>query len=168
MRVTLAVMGTVAAALAFLGGRWLLGFAYLAAAALIVRGQRRYGTVWLALRAFRRRDMQRVAALLRRIDHPDRLDPRHRAYHDWMLGIVAADTRDFERARTLLTRAAEGPLRTDQDRSIVHFHLAEIGLIQNEPDRAAHHLSEARTLARGPELLELIADLERRLKEIQA
>ena len=163
MRIALAVMGGVAAALAFLGGRWVLGSAYLAAALLFIRGQRRYGSVWLAFRAFRQRDMGRVRELLRSVDHPERLDPRHRAYFDWMSGVLAADAQDFQLARTLLTRAAEGALRTDQDRSIVHFHLAEIAQFNREPAAARHHLGEARRLTRSPELLDLIAALEERL-----
>lgn len=160
MRLALGLVGCVAGALSFLNGRWLLGSAYLIATLLLIRGHRRSGAVWLAFRAFRRREMSRVKELLGSVDHPERLDPRYRAYFDWMAGVLAADEDDFEVARSLLTRAVEGPLRTDKDRSVVHFHIAEIARFQEDVTGARHHLEEARRLTRSPEMLELIVALE--------
>ena len=163
MRLALGLVGCVAAALSFLNGRWLMGSAYLVATLLLIRGHRRSATVWLAFRAFRRREMSRVKDLLGSVDHPERLDPRYRAYFDWMSGVIAADKSDFEVARSLLTRAAEGPLRTDKDRSVVHFHLAEIARFQDDFSGARHYLEETRRLTRSPEMLELIVALEQQL-----
>jgi tetratricopeptide (TPR) repeat protein len=163
LRIVLAVMGSMAALLAFLAGRWLLGSAYLLAAALFLHGQRRYATVWRAFRAFRDRDMKRVETLLEQVDKPDRLYPRHRAAYDWMQGVLAADRGDFEEARMLLKGAVEGAIRTDQNRSIIHFHLAEVAKLQGDTQAARDHLGEAKKLTNDPELKDLIAAQEERL-----
>lgn len=156
-------MGAIAALLAFASGRWLLGSAYLLAAALFMHGQRRYATVWRAFRAFRDRDMKRVETLLSQVDRPDRLYPRHRAAYDWMKGVLAADAGDLEEAKTLLRNAVEGAIRTDQNRSIIHFHLAEIAQLQADTAGARQHLEEAKALTRDPEMLALIEAQEQRL-----
>ncbi|MBX6363817.1 MAG: hypothetical protein IRZ00_08110 [Gemmatimonadetes bacterium] len=164
-RWVLPLVGLVAAVASFVAGRWGFGLAYLVAAALFAWGSLKVPSIGAALDAFRRSDMRRVREELARIRTPGRLSPRHRAYYDWMQGVLAADDGDVAGARELLDRAAAGPLRSENDRSIIEYQLAELALRQGDAEAARAYLAAARGRKARAEVLAMIDVLERKLPE---
>lgn len=163
MRLFLAMIGFGAGVLLAMNGRWILGTVYFASGLLFVWGQWRYVTLWSAKQAFARGDLSLVRTRLAKLDRPARLTGAHRAYYDWMSGMVALEDGDGERARELLTLAAEGPLRTENDRGIVRYQLAQIALAEGDEATARTQLEQARALRTGPEVRDIIAAMEKQL-----
>lgn len=140
------------------------GFLFLGAAALLAWGYFRHGTVYAACAAYRRGQLERARKLLARVRDPGALTAQDRAYYHWLSGILASGT-ELSSARKSLEEALEGALRTQNDRSLAHCHLAIILAQQGEKDGARGHLSRARELGHRPEVAELIRQVEERLEQ---
>jgi uncharacterized membrane-anchored protein len=139
------------------------GWFVIAAAALLVLGHFRHGTVWLAFRAYRGGDVEGMERRLRQVRDPARLRKQDRAYYEFLAGVAAQGRGDLGGARAHLTAAATGRLRTDNMRSIVQCHLAEVALASGDSDGAREHLDAARRLSHAPAVDRVIGDLEGRL-----
>jgi hypothetical protein len=136
-----------------------------AAAAFLVWGGIRHGSVWLAFNAYRRSDWDRVRALLA-ATRPYSLGRQDRAYYDWLQGVILARDGRFDAARASLITAAGGPLRTSNARTLVHCHLADVALCVNDRPAAAEHIAQARCLDHRPEVDEMLSALETRLQKL--
>ena len=144
----------------FATGSRFVGACFLAAAALLIYGYFRYGTVWLAYRALRTGRPERARTLLDQIAFPDRLRSSDRAYYEMLRGMLAGEREEWATARDHFQRALEHDLRTSNDRCIVECALAEALLGCGETVAAGEHLELARTHRHKPELTVGIRKLE--------
>ena len=94
---------------------------------------------------------------------PARLRDQDRACYAFLAGVAAQGRGDLGGARAHLTAADTGRLRTDNMRSIVQCHLAEVALANGDSDGAREHLEAARRLSHAPAVDRVIGDLEGRL-----
>jgi hypothetical protein len=162
MRLLLIMTGLALGALQIARGQ-AAGWFLVVAAALLAYGYFRYGTVWLAFRAYRRGHLEVVERRLRQVRDPARLRPQDRAYYEFLAGVVAQGRGELDRARVHLTAAASGRLRTDNVRSIVQCHLAEVALASGDGAGARWHLGEAHRLPHAPAVDGVISGLEAKL-----
>ncbi|MFO7592666.1 MAG: hypothetical protein R6X15_01290 [Pseudomonadota bacterium] len=123
----------------------------------------RNGTVWHGFHAFRDGDIRAVRKAMLQIRRPNMLSPQSLAYYHWLKGVVDMADNRFAAAKVHLLVAASGSLRTENDRSLVHCLLAEVGLQEQEPEVAREHLRHARALQHRPDVDRIIDNLSARL-----
>lgn len=140
----------------------------LAAGALLAWGYFRHGTIHSAFAAWRRGDMLRVRQLLQAVPEPARLTVEDRAYYHWLRGLTLAEDGQLGSAKTELLAAAEGRLRTENDRSLVHCHLAALALQAKEFSIVDGYLDQARRLAHHSEVGDMIRRLQEQLNDAAA
>lgn len=148
------------------GGLWALrnqspaAWPLLAAALLLLSGYWRYGTVWLAWRAFTRGDLDAVERLIANIRRPERLDSQQRAYYEWLRGELARRTEESEKAVQHFEAAVHGQLRSDRDRAFGYSRLAEATLAVGKVSQARLAIASARALSPPPFVEALLRDIE--------
>ena len=163
VRLFLIVLACFIGGLRLYDGHW-TGFLYLAAAGLFAWAHYRYGTVRRAFQAMRSGDMRGAANLIARIRHPERLNLQNWSYFHMIKGVLLLTDGDLESARSHFDIAAEGGLRTGNDRSLVDCYLAEVCLGMGDRDDAREYLHRARTERHKPDVDEMIAAISRRLE----
>jgi len=136
-----------------------LGWLPLAAAALLVYGYFRYGTVQWAFQAYKRADMERVRRRLAHTPFPKILAAQSRAYHHWLSGVIALTDGDLDTARRRLTLAVGGNLRTPRNHASVALVLASVEREAGNEDAARRWAGESRRLWRSEETEEVFASL---------
>jgi hypothetical protein len=146
-------------ALGLRGGFW-WAWLWFTAAVLLVIGYWRGGTVWLAWRAFRKGDLGLVERRLAQVHYPNRLSPYQRAYYEWLQGELRRARGDIPAARRHFTAAAQGGLRTANDRALAYSRLAEAELTAGDLDAARATIARARSLNPTPFVEGLLRDLE--------
>lgn len=152
-----------------LGAAWLGrgeridGAIVLTAAAVLIWGYFRNGSLWLALAAYRTGNVERMRVHVRRVHWPRLLSPRWRAYYHWLQGVTLAVEGRIAPARDHLLQARRWRFRTENDRSIMECQLADMAIRCGEPAQAWGHLRQARTLVHHPVVDALIASVEDRI-----
>src|SRR5919199_1265989 len=96
-----------------------LGWVAVIAAALLVWGYFRVGSVWLALAAYRVGNVERMREHVHGVRWPRLLTLRNRAHYHWLKGVGLALEGDLRGARQQLLLARRGRLRNTTSRSIV-------------------------------------------------
>lgn len=140
------------------------GWIAIGAAAVLVWGYFRVGTVWLALAAYSTGNVERMREHVRGVRWPTLLTVRNRAYYHWLRGVALAIEGDLQRARESLLLARRGRLRSTTNRSIVECQLADMALRCGEKDKAHGHLACARAYRHPPVVDTLIASVAARLE----
>lgn len=125
----------------------------------------RHSSIWHGFRAFRRGDLAEVRYSLIQVRWPNLLNPESLAYYHWLRGVIDMADDRFAAAKVHLLVAASGRLRTENDRSLVHCLLAEIGLQEEDIAVTQEHLHHARALRHHPEVDRMINALSCRLRE---
>lgn len=152
-----------------LGAAWLGrgeridGAIVLTAAAVLIWGYFRNGSLWLALAAYRTGNVERMRVHVRRVHWPRLLSPRWRPYYHWLQGVTLAVEGRIAPARDHLLQARRWRFRTENDRSIMECQLADMAIRCGEPAQAWGHLRQARTLVHHPVVDALIASVEDRI-----
>ena len=139
------------------------GWMLIAGAALLAYGYFRYGTVWLAFQAYRRGDIATVERRLRQINDPARLRPQDRAYYEFLSGVAAQHRADLDSAHAHLSAVSAEHLRTDNIRSVLECHRAEVAFERGNLDGARRHLDAASQLRHGPAIDDAIKALQTKL-----
>ena len=140
-------------------GHW-AGLLFIAGALLLAWGYMRRSPVHAAFAAFKRGESERAEALLAGIPDPSRLAAQDRAYYHWLRGLLLGNREELEASREQLEEAARGRLRTENDRCLIHCHLAHLTLQTGDRKAAEHHLEQARKLPHKPAVDGLIRQLE--------
>lgn len=162
-RIILAVACVLVGTLALVRGPAISGWLLLGTAILVIAGYWRAGTVWLAWRAARLGNLTRAQQLLTQVPSPRRLAPQQRAYYDLLMGLTLREQGDAARARGFLEAAVAGRLRTENDRSLAHLHIAEVALVSGDVSAARAHLLKARSLSHRPEIAAALTQVETQL-----
>ena len=136
------------------------GALLVVAALLLTYGYFRYGTIWLAYRAYRRSDIGRVDRLLDQIRFPGALRPRDRAYYEFLRGVTSRAHEDLVAAERHLRAAAGGVTRTNLERAFFLSQLAETQLTAKNYPAARESIRRARELEPSRFVEALITDLE--------
>jgi len=132
----------------------------MAAALLMFYGYRRYGTVWLATRALKSRDFEKAAALLAQVRSPATLSRQQRAYYELSMGTLALEGRNGTVADGHFRAALSCGLRTENDRAVTEFSLAQAAVLRDDESDARSFLASARGRARKPALVAMINELQ--------
>ena len=138
------ILGSIAYAIWLFSMGNLGGILFLVAAACLVFGYFRYGTIWLAFQAVRKGKFKLAEKLIGKVFDPNSLNPQSRAYYHWVHGMLALKHGDLNRARDFLDLAATGKLRTSNDRSMVACTLTQIALAKGDRVAAEEQLQKAR------------------------
>jgi len=129
---------------------------YGGAAALLVFGGVRYGSVRAAFVALRRGDLARAKKMIDESD-PARLDRQSLAYYRWVEAALSEARGDLPKARDFLVRAVDDGLRTKDDRVIALCSLAAIHSRLDERAEAEARLAQAQSLGTGARAAAVIA-----------
>jgi len=120
------------------------GYVCLAAAAILIVGYFRYGSIRPAFMAMRRGDLNVAQKHIETIRFPKMLSAESRAYRHWTCGVLAAETSgDWVYAEEQLRLAIDGAIRTSHDRCLATATLANIVARSNDLKRARQLLAEA-------------------------
>ena len=161
-RIACGVAGIILATfLVAMGVQW--GWVFLATPLLLTWGYFRYGPLTLAFRAYHERDWPLLRKHLGAVHRPEWLNAQNSAYHILLSGVAAYKQGELSVARHLLGTVPTEHLRTDNMRSILECHRAEIALALDDPVAARQHLSRAKEIPHQPEVEAAVAELERRL-----
>lgn len=160
----LLVMCVVMTALGLRQGNW-WPYVFGPAALLLVYGYFRYGAVQLAFQAHLRGRDKDVERFLAQTKYPDLLRPSDRAYFEFLHGMLAAGKGEHAVAKAHLERAAKGPLRTDNMRSVICCHLAAIAIAEGDKADAEKQLAEARAIPHQKGTDAMIVKLEEALAD---
>lgn len=125
----------------------------------------RQSSIWNGFRAFRSGDLAAVRSALTQVRWPNLLTAESLAYYHWLKGVIDLADARFAAAKVHLLVAASGQLRTENDRSLVHCLLAEVGLQESDGVAAREHLHHARALKHHPEVDRVINNLSARLEK---
>ncbi len=117
-----------------------------------------------AFGAYRKGDLDLVRDRLRQIGAPERLGPRDRAYFEFLSGVVAQRSEDWDTARAHLVAASSGPIHTDMLRTVIACHLAAVEIERGEMTAAREQIELAEKLPHAASLDETIAALRARLE----
>ncbi len=125
----------------------------------------RQSSIWYGFSAFRRGDLAVVRYALAQVRWPNLLNAESLAYYHWLKGVIDMADARFAAAKVHLLVAASGQLRTENDRSLVHCLLAEVGLQESDSAAAREHLHHARALQHHPDVDRVIHSLSARLDQ---
>jgi hypothetical protein len=155
-------MCVVMTALGLRQGNW-WPYAFGPPALFLIWGYFRYGAIQLAFQAHLRGRDADVERFLRQTRYPDLLRPSDRAYFEFMHGMLAAAKGEHATAKAHLERAAKGPLRTDNMRSVICCHLAAIAIAEGDKAAAGKQLEQARAIPHQKGTDAMIVQLEEAL-----
>lgn len=141
------------------------GWVFLLPAPLLIYGYVRYGTVTLAFQAYHQRNWPRLERLLRQTRWPERLRAQDRAYYEFLCGAAAQARGDTATAHTYFAAVEPELLRTDNIRSILECHRAEVALACGDGSAARQHLDSARRYPHRAEVAAAIQALESALAQ---
>jgi hypothetical protein len=166
VRLSLILVLAIATVAAFCLGneRWVL---LLLAAVLLTFEHFRGGSIFLAYRAYRKKNIKKLRKHIEGTTKPAWLRPSAKAYYDFLKGVLAMADENFKLARDCLLLAAKGALRTDQMKCITHCLLADTSLELEEEESAKSYLAQARTFPHRDELNPIIQDLENRIEKVK-
>ena len=138
----------------------MLGWIYILAASWLTFGYFRYGAVWAAWRALKKHDYKRAKTLISTVHNPRNLSAQQLAYYHFIHGILQMHESEYDAAAGHLVTAAEGKLRTSNDRSVVFLTLAEIKAKEGKIDFARNYLERARETPHKGALDDVISQVE--------
>lgn len=150
----------------FEGAYEISGIALLAIVFLIW-GYFKEGTVILAAKDFHDKNYEKTEILLRQIVRPKLLGKKRRGYYEYMMGGIALQKQDFDRAERHYEVAALYPLRSVNDHVASLVHVANISLRQHHFEKAKAYLDLAlkQENKMSSRMKEVIAKLEKEIKQ---
>jgi hypothetical protein len=137
------------------------GWLFLVVSGLLGYGYLRYGTVWLAMRSLRKGDYSGAKRRVAQVSKPARLNSESRAYFELAAGLVAANEGRAPDAEAHLRTSLDYALRTENDRALAEWALAEVLAVRGESTAARSLLGEARKRDCTPDVRRRIEELER-------
>lgn len=148
----------------FVRGRYGLAALFAGAAAVVLWGHWRYGSVFAAWQALLREDRDKARRLLAGTPRPTFLARRHRAYYHWVRGLLLAHDGETGAAREHLERALAGPLRSSSNEALLRAQLAELEIGAGRWTAAEHHLRAAHGLRARPGVAAVVDGLVEELR----
>mgnify|MGYP001195387200 CR=1 FL=1 len=166
IRIVLILALTATAAVLLSRGDWGTGALFVVAGALQVGSYFRNGTLWLAVRAYRRGDAQSAERLLGQIRFPELLQRRAQPHFHFLKGILTFSHGELEKAEPHLRRALSAEASLGQGPTcMVHCMLAAVESSRGDHQGARRHLEAARSNPRSATLNQLIVETEQRIGE---
>ena len=142
------------------------GWVPLTIPVLLTWGYVRYGPMVLAFKAYHDRDWPALEQHLATVRRPAWLSAQNRAYFALLSGVVRYKRGDVPGARALLAAVPEDQLRTDNMRSILECHRAELALAAGDRAAAEEHVRRARAIPHKPEIDDALMELMRQLAAV--
>jgi len=133
---------------------------------ILVWGYFREGPIILAAKHYHNNDYERAEELLHQIHKPEWLSNKRRGFYEFMLGGICLKRNDFNQAEKHYELAAQYPLRSANDHVAALAHVANIGLRQNNYEKAEAYLKLATRQEEkiSAKMKDVIARLEKELK----
>jgi tetratricopeptide (TPR) repeat protein len=133
---------------------------------ILVWGYFREGPIILAAKHYHNNDYERAEELLNQIHKPEWLSSKRRGFYEFMLGGICLKRNDFNQAEKHYELAAQFPLRSANDHVAALAHVANIGLRQNNYEKAEAYLKLATRQEEkiSAKMKDVIARLEKELK----
>lgn len=118
----------------------------------------------MALNQMRLGDTEKAKRYVNKITFPQALPKKQHAYVLFLRAVLNTQELGFAASEALLRKAIGMGLRTDQDNSVAHMHLAGICAQTGRKKEALTLLSEAKKLDSSGAMRDQILQLERQLK----
>jgi tetratricopeptide (TPR) repeat protein len=137
---------------------------------MLIWGYFREGPIILAAKHYHNNDYERAEELLLQIHKPEWLSKKRRGFYEYMLGGICLKKNKFDEAEQHYELAAQFPLRSANDHVAALVHVANIGLRQNNYEKAEAYLKLATRQEEkiSAKMKEVIARLQKELKNRKA
>jgi hypothetical protein len=137
---------------------------------MLIWGYFREGPIILAAKHYHNNDFERAEELLMQIYKPEWLSKKRRGFYEYMLGGVCLKRSEFDKAEKHYELAAQFPLRSANDHVAALVHVANIGLRQNNYEKAEAYLKLATRQEEkiSAKMKDVIARLQKELKNRKA
>ncbi len=164
IRLLLIILSIVASVVTLVQGRetWVL---FLAAAFFLVFEHFKGGSIWLAYRAYRKQNFEKVRKYISSTTRPEWLRPSNKAYYHFLSGVISTLDKDFKKAKESFLLAVNGELRTDHLKCVTYCILADTSLHLGELEEARTFLENAQNTPHRDEVKPMFDDITKRLKE---
>lgn len=163
LRVLLILASLILGVVALVRGPARAGVLFLTAAAALIYGHYRYGTIWLAFRAYRRGEVERAASLLAQMRPTALLRKRDLAYYHFLRGAIAEQRGEGSVAAGAYANAVQGPRCPPDLRNLSVLRLAHLAADRNDDEGAREYIARIRKDRPHDDLLRALAELESRL-----
>ncbi|WP_157543823.1 tetratricopeptide repeat protein [Mucilaginibacter paludis] len=137
---------------------------------MLIWGYFKEGPIILAAKHYHNNDFERAEDLLMQIHKPEWLSKKRRGFYEYMLGGICLKQHKFEEAERHYELAAQFPLRSANDHVAALVHVANIGLRQNNYEKAEAYLKLATRQEDkiSAKMKDVIARLQKELKNRKA
>jgi len=122
--------------------------------------------VMLAFWFLRKNKLDKAAAALARIKHPDQLLKKQEAYYYYLTGLIESQLNGVGKAEKYFKRALSIGLRMNQDKAVAKLNLAAIAMYKRRKREATTLLSEAKKLDKHNLLIDQIKQLQQQMKKV--
>lgn len=133
------------------------------AAALIIYGHFKYGTVYTAFQHLRRENYKKAEALLIKIKDPEKLSKSSKSYYHFTQGFILLDKGDLDDSFSELNKALQIGLRTKNDTAIVLLNLGAIEFERKNYKKAKEYTLQSKEFDSKPLVK---TEIEKLLKQI--
>jgi tetratricopeptide (TPR) repeat protein len=133
---------------------------------MLIWGYFKEGPIILAAKHYHNNDFERAEELLMQIHKPEWLSSKRRGFYEFMLGGICLKRNDFAQAEIHYEIAAQYPLRSANDHVAALVHVANLGLRQNNYEKAEAYLKLATRDEEkiSAKMKDVIARLQKELK----
>ena len=122
--------------------------------------------VLIAIYYMRKQKMDKAAASIDRIKHPEALPQRQEAYVYYLKGVVGAQSLSMGKTEALFKKALSLGLKQEVDRAICKMNLGAIAMQRRRKREAMNYLAEAKKLDKNGLLDEQLKMLKKQMGRI--
>lgn len=163
IRILLISLALVMAVFKYSKGEHINTVLLIIAAALLIYGHFKYGTVYAAFQHLRKENYKKAEALLIKIKNPEKLSKNSKSYYHFTKGFIHLDKGDIDASFSELNKALQIGLRTKNDTAIVLLNLGAIEFERKNYKKAKEYTLQSKEFDSKPLVK---TEIEKLLKQI--
>ena len=133
---------------------------------LVIWGYFKEGTVVLAAKQYKDKNYEKAKELLSTVKNPALLNKKRKPYYEFLLGSIAVNQLDYQKAELHLGKAAVLGLRAN-DLGVALMHLANISLRNQDKQKGMVWIHQADNLPLTAKYKSIISNIEKELQKIK-
>lgn len=135
---------------------------------LFITGYFLYGTVFLAFRQMKKKNIEKAKSLLSKTKFPKWLKQSQRGYYHFVLGFIALNENRLDQGYQHLTSAVLIGLRTQNDLSIASYNVASVELKRGNIGESIKWIEGTRKFQCSDTILKELKKLEDQIEQFGA
>ncbi|WP_459195737.1 tetratricopeptide repeat protein [Wukongibacter baidiensis] len=166
IRIILIISGLVIGSFFIFIGDIFNGIILIAVSLLLIYGYFRYGAIYLAFQYVVRDNLVKAKELIDTTPTPNLLNKQHKGFYFFINGIIKFNEKDWKSAESDFIEALNYNLRTENNKSIIYGHLAQIYMKKRDFGRAKAFLEKAEEIPHKKGVDERINRIKKQIKEL--